>query len=104
VILELDHFTFKKHIEKGIILVDFGAPWCPPCRVQEPILEELSGEYADTISIAKVNVDKESELAAQYKIQGLPTLLLFKEGKLINSLRGLQKKEEIKSKLSILLK
>jgi thioredoxin 1 len=103
VILELDHYTFKKHIEKGITLVDFGAPWCAPCRVQEPILVELSEECADSILIATVNVDKESELAAQYKIQGLPTLLLFKEGKLINSLRGLQKKEVIKSKLSILL-
>jgi thioredoxin 1 len=67
VILELDYQSFKKYIEKGISLVDFGAPWCPPCRIQEPILEELSEGCAEGILIAKVNVDKESELAAQYK-------------------------------------
>ncbi|MCH6264797.1 thioredoxin family protein [Neobacillus citreus] len=98
-IKELDLHNFYKEIENGITLVEFGAKWCPPCRIQEPILEELSLEWGDNISIAKVDTDKESDLAAKYEVQGIPTLVIFKDGKKVDSLRGLHYIEQIKSKI-----
>lgn len=102
-IKELNYHSFKKAIEKGVTIVEFGAPRCAPCRVQEPILEELSIEWTDKITFAKVNADKESELVAKYGIQGIPTLVIFKEGKKVDSLRGLHYIEEIKSKLESII-
>jgi len=96
---ELDFHTFDKFIEKGITIVEFGTPRCAPCRIQEPILKELSEEWAENILIAKVDADKELELTAKYRIQGIPTMILFKDGKIVESLRGLHYKEEIKSRI-----
>ncbi|WP_462412865.1 thioredoxin family protein [Neobacillus sp. Marseille-QA0830] len=97
---ELDSHSFEKEIEKGVSLIEFGAPRCAPCRIQEPILEELALDLGDTIKIAKINADEEMELAAKYHIQGIPTLVLFKDGTMMNSLRGLHYLDEIKSKLN----
>ncbi|MGI8386002.1 thioredoxin family protein [Robertmurraya sp. P23] len=94
--LELGQEAFHKQVEKkGVVLVDFGAPWCPPCRVQEPILEELEVEYGSRVMIAKVDADEEPELASRFGILGLPTLLVFKDGELIDTLRGLHSREQI---------
>jgi thioredoxin 1 len=99
--LELVQETFNKEIEsKGLVLVDFGAPWCPPCRVQEPILEELEIDYGNRVVIAKVDADEEPDLAAQFGIMGLPTLLLFKDGELMETLRGLQSKEHLSKEIN----
>lgn len=92
--------TFDQNIGQGVTLVDFWAPWCGPCKVQLPIVEELSGELNGMARIAKVNVDEQSELAARYKISSIPTLLLFKDGNLIESLIGLRSKEELKNKIA----
>jgi thioredoxin 1 len=99
--LELDQETFLETVQKkGVVLVDFGAPWCPPCRVQEPILEELENEYGQRVVIAKVDADKEPELASRFEIMGLPTLLVFKDGELQDTLRGLQSREQINTILN----
>ncbi|PLS07078.1 thioredoxin family protein [Neobacillus cucumis] len=96
-IQELEFHTFDKFIEKGLTLVEFGAPRCAPCRIQEPILKELAEEWGTNILVAKVDVDKETDLAVKYRIQGIPTMKVFNNGKIVDSLRGLHDKEEIKS-------
>lgn len=100
-IVQLNHHSFAKFIDEGTKLVDFGAVWCPPCRMQEAILKELDEEWTDTIFIGKVDTDEEAELAEKYVIQGLPTLLLFKNGTLVHSFRGLQGKEAINMQLKL---
>jgi thioredoxin 1 len=74
------------------VLVDFWAEWCGPCRMVSPILDELSVEYADKISIVKVNVDNEPALAEKYGITGIPALQVFKAGELVKSMVGAKPK------------
>ncbi len=74
------------------VLVDFWAEWCGPCRMVSPILDELSVEYADKISIVKVNVDNEPGLAQKYGITGIPALQVFKAGELVKSMVGAKPK------------
>lgn len=85
--------TFATTIKDGVTLVDFWATWCPPCRMQGPIVEKLSEEYIDQAKVAKVDVDSNQELATQFGIQSIPTLLLFKDGEIVNKFIGLQSKD-----------
>ncbi len=88
--------TFAKEIEKGVILVDFYADWCGPCRMLAPILEQVAGEVKGKASIGKVNIDHESKTASQFQITSVPTMILFKNGKEINRLVGLKNAQGIK--------
>lgn len=91
--------TFQSHIQSGVTLVDFWAPWCGPCKVQLPIVEELADEMKGQAALAKVNVDEETELASQFGIRSIPTLLLFKDGKLVDKMVGLNQKHVLKEKI-----
>jgi thioredoxin 1 len=82
------------------VLVDFWAEWCGPCRMVSPILDELSVEYADKISIVKVNVDDEPELAQKYGITGIPALQVFKAGELVKSMVGAKPKQVLVNDLA----
>ena len=77
------------------VIVDFWAEWCGPCKMLTPILEELSNEMKNEINIVKVNLDENQDLAMKYSIRSIPTLLLFKEGNLIDTKVGLLPKSEI---------
>ena len=77
------------------VLVDFWAPWCGPCRTQGPILEQVSQQLGDQAIIAKVNVDDERQLAAQYGVRSIPTLVLLRDGKVVKQFVGVQQAETL---------
>ena len=81
---------FENIIKKGVALVDFSAPWCGPCRAQEPIIRELSIQFNGKITIAEMNIDQNQQTAAKLGIQSIPTLTLFKNGLEIQRFVGLQ--------------
>ena len=85
------------------VLVDFGAHWCPPCRVMEPIVAELSCDYAAQIKIAKLDCDAERDTAARYNVRGLPTFLFFKDGQPVDSAVGRTAKAELTAKIEALI-
>lgn len=77
------------------VLVDFWASWCGPCKMLAPMIEEIANEYSDIIKVGKVNVDDQRELAQKYDILSIPTVLLFKDGKITNKSIGFVPKEKI---------
>ncbi|MFK8017272.1 MAG: thioredoxin [Gammaproteobacteria bacterium] len=81
------------------VLVDFWAPWCGPCRAVGPVLDELAGQFADRVSIVKVNVDEEPELAARFGVRSIPTLLIFDQGELAQTLVGAHPKAPLAAAL-----
>lgn len=85
------------------VLVDFWAPWCGPCKMIAPELEALAPEYADKAAIIKVNVDDFPAVAQRYKVMGIPTLLIFKEGKEVSRLVGFRPKKELAAALDAVL-
>ena len=89
-IVELNTNNFAATVSKGVVLVDFWATWCMPCLMQSPILEKVSSIIDNAAIIAKVNVDSYPELAEQFAVDGIPTLLLFRDGDIVERLTGIQ--------------
>lgn len=82
----------------GVVLLDFFAVWCGPCRMVAPILEEIAGERSD-VKVCKINVDEEPELASRYNVMSIPTMLVVKEGQVVNQAVGARPKSQILSLL-----
>ncbi len=94
-VLHLTSKDFDKVVnENGKVLVDFWAPWCGPCRMLGPVIEEVAEEVKNAV-VAKVNVDEEGDLAARFGVQSIPTILVFENGKLVKQTVGYQPKANI---------
>ena len=102
-VLDLNESNYAATVQSGVVLVDFWAPWCGPCKMQGPILERVAASVGDKATIAKVNVDEAPALAAQYGIRSIPTLILFKDGKPQQQLIGLQQESGLVSAINALL-
>jgi thioredoxin 1 len=89
----IKHFNdanFQAGIAKGIVLVDFYTEWCSPCRMLAPIVEELAREMSGRVTVAKVNTDEAPDTATKYEVYSIPTLILFKNGEVVNRVVGLK--------------
>jgi thioredoxin 1 len=96
----LTDYNFASEVTKyPIMLVDFWAPWCGPCRMVSPIIEQLSREYSGRVAFGKVNVDENQRIAASFGIQSIPTLMIFKDSKAVDVIIGAMPKAQIEMKL-----
>ncbi|RPF55430.1 thioredoxin [Aquisalibacillus elongatus] len=87
--------TFNEEISDGLVLVDFWAAWCGPCKMIAPVLEELDSEMEDQVKIVKLDVDENQETAQKYGVMSIPTLILFKDGEKVDQAMGFQPKEAL---------
>ncbi len=92
---EITDAQFADTVKSGVVLVDFWAPWCGPCRMQGPILEDLATTVGERAAIAKINIDENPSAATKYGVRSIPTLLLFKDGQMAQQFVGLQRKEQL---------
>ena len=96
---------FKTQVleNKGPVVVDFWAPWCGPCRMVSPIVEELAKEYEGKVKIGKINVDENSQTAGQYGVMSIPSIVFFKNGAPVKTMVGAQAKEDYKQQIEQML-
>ena len=103
VLLNDDNFEKEVLQYKGVAMVDFWAPWCGPCRMLAPVVEELAQEYAGKVKVCKLNTDEGSMTSAKYNITSIPTIIFFKNGEVAGQTIGLQSKAALQDKLNSLL-
>jgi len=100
--LDLTASNFDESIKEGIALVDFWAPWCGPCRMLAPVIEELAEDFDGKAKICKVNTDEEQDIAVKYGIRSIPTILFFKDGELVDQMVGASSKQVLADKINSL--
>ncbi|MCX7922177.1 MAG: thioredoxin [Clostridia bacterium] len=100
VVLTKDNFEEEVLKSDKPIIVDFWAPWCGPCRAVGPIMDELANEFEGKAKVGKINVDDQGELAAKYRVMSIPTIMLFKDGQMVDKVIGARSKEEFANLIS----
>jgi len=101
--VELTNENFEGTVAEGVTMVDFWAPWCGPCRMIAPVVEELAEDFDGKATIGKVNTDEQQELAAKYGIRSIPTILFFKDGEMVDQMVGASGKDVYAEKINTLL-
>lgn len=101
-VVELTNDNFKMEVleDPGMVIVDFWAEWCGPCRMMGPIFEQTSEEAAGKAKFAKLNVDEAREIASEYGVMSIPTLIVFKDGQKVDQMNGVQDKDTVVKKLT----
>ena len=100
-VIDVTKDTFRSDVidSEKLVVVDFWAEWCGPCKKLSPLLDEIAQEIGDDVTIAKINVDEERELGAMFQVMSIPSVLLVKDGEKVDEFIGLQPKAEITSKI-----
>ncbi|MFP9127095.1 thioredoxin [Niallia sp. BSM11] len=101
--MAISHATdqnFSEETGLGVVLADFWAPWCGPCKMIAPVLEELDSEIGDKVKIVKIDVDENQESASKFGVMSIPTLLVFKDGEVVDKVVGFQPKEALSELLA----
>lgn len=99
-ILTLTSDNFADQTSKGVVMVDFWATWCMPCKAMAPVIEEIAGQTVGKVTVGKVDIDKNGQLANRFGIESIPTVLIFKDGKLMETFVGVQSKAALVNALS----
>ncbi len=104
-IVELTSAAWDQEViqSSGLVMVDFWAVWCGPCRMVAPTVEELAKEYAGKVKVGKLNTDENPDIASKYKIMGIPTIMFFKGGEKVDQVVGAVPKPQLKAKIDALL-
>ena len=102
--IELTSANFEEITQNGISMVDFWAPWCGPCRMIAPVIDELAGDFEGKANICKVNTDEEQDLAVKYGIRSIPTIIFMKNGEVVDQLIGATSKQALTDKIKGRLK
>jgi thioredoxin 1 len=101
--IELTSENFEATVNSGVSLVDFWAPWCGPCRMIAPVIEELANDFDGKANICKINTDEQQELASKFGVRSIPTILFMKDGKVVDTMIGAASKQAFADKLNTLL-
>ncbi|AYO29318.1 MAG: thioredoxin 1 [Thermoanaerobacteraceae bacterium] len=96
-----DNFDQEVLQAEGKVLVDMWAPWCGPCRMMAPVVDEIAAEYEGTLKVCKLDVDENPETAARYGVMSIPTLLVFENGQVVNKLIGFRPKRDILAEIGV---
>lgn len=99
-LLKATDANFDEQIKEGVSLVDFWAPWCGPCKMIAPVLEDLAKDVEGKANIVKLDVDENQATAAKYEVMSIPTLIVFKDGEAVDKVIGFQPKEQLEQVLS----
>jgi len=98
--IELTNDNFEGTVSSGVSLVDFWAPWCGPCRMVAPIIDELAQDFDGQANICKVNTDEQQDLAVKYGIRSIPTILIMKDGEIVDQVVGASSKQALSDKIN----
>jgi len=101
--IELTNENFDATVTEGVSLVDFWAPWCGPCRMIAPVIDELAGDFEGKANICKVNTDEQQDLATKYGVRSIPTILFMKNGEIVDQMVGASSKQALTDKLNSII-